>query len=964
MNTIRDVLSLDNYADNLYSVSIDLKNNRLKYYQLQAKKVDADHFYCLKSELEEEKIPIVYVYDFRKKNHREYDLAKINRKIWTIGDIALAIVIYADEIFIIDTRKPVQINSNGELKANILQTVSEIDEKLKDKIFTGRFLEDKEIDYLSISPYVKLLEHIDRKILSKKDYISCSPETLRAFIVKCILIKYLEEQRDENGENIFKNNFFSSFVNSKVNATFCDVLHSGDVPSLFKELNKKFNGGIFDLTSKEVKEILNSNLHPISIALDGRFEEDGQGSFWRLYDLKFIPIEFISRLYERFILSVEGRQKKDGAYYTPPHLARLLINEVLPFDTEIDFDNFKILDPSCGSGIFLVLAYKRLITLWMLQNNKTKINGEKDIEELKKILTNCIYGIDINADAISITATSLQIEYTSHFNPKDIDLIQFDDLVEKGNLNNIGFFKFYKETNLQYNIIVGNPPFNIDKDENKKNAKEGLDDICDNEKFVTIKGKNNSFPYKNPALTIFYKSLDKLLLPFGYIFMIMPSSAFLYNPTSHEFRKALFSRWKTIKIYDFTPLKGFLWGDTKIATVAVLLNKSESDKNSIEHLIIRSSLFNHKGALRFQIDKYDRYQVPFKDAITNKYYWKTNLLGGGRLHLYVNKYLAPKYTIEVFIQTRKWIANVGFQRDRSSKKNLVNLKNKDLVISEKFQNDLSYDIYDICNKDDIVRANNRREIYSAPNILLRLNTNYDIPILLNYKDAFFPKGILGIKGDELEVMKKFVQVFKINKPIYKQLISIISSKVFVQQTGRYSIDAQDIMNLPLVVNSDDDPIPFEDTGEMEKAVWNDAELLAQCMNKSSGILFQKTIKDDIDLYSASFCKVLNYIYENGSYIFRPIRIIIDENWVWITFCHSNKEQPIETSLLDNNKIIYNHIIKDDISNNGLRINRVITYVHEPNCISFLKPRILKYWTQSIAFRDAEEIKGLMFKSGY
>jgi len=62
--------------------------------------------------------------------------------------------------------------------------------------------------------------------------------------------------------------------------------------------------------------------------------------------------------------------------------------------------------------------------------------------------------------------------------------------------------------------------------------------------------------------------------------------------------------------------------------------------------------------------------------------------------------------------------------------------------------------------------------------------------------------------------------------------------------------------------------------------------------------------------------------------------------------------------------IYKEILHDDMSNNGLRINRIITYINEPNCISFLKPRTMKYWTKSIAYRDAEEIKSLMFKNGY
>lgn len=966
-NTIINLLSIDEYADNLYCVSESLASNRLKHYQLQAKHVGADYFYCFDSELEKQKIPFVYIYDNRKQNPDEKSLAIINKRIWTIGDIALAIIIYSDEVKIIDTRQPVKVSDEGELIANFLfPLIPKIDKKLRELIFSGRILEEKTTDYLSVSPYVKLLEHIDKNILVKQDKIGCSPRILRPLIVKCILIKYLEEQVDDNGINIFRNNYFSTFLDdSKNDATFCDVLKDGNILELFSELNEKYNGGVFDLSEKEKDEISKSNLTAIATALDGRFEKDGQGSFWKLYDLKFIPIEFISRLYERFILSVDGRQKKDGAYYTPPHLARLLVDELLPFDIEIDFENFKLLDPSCGSGIFLVLAYKRLITLWMLQNNKQKAEGKNDINALKKILSNCIYGVDINPDAISITATSLQIEYTSHFHPKDIELIQFDNLISNGNLESKGIFKWYKSTNLMFDIIVGNPPFNIDKGINRQNAKNGLDDICDEEYFIDEKNRKKEFPNKNPALTIFYQSIEKLLKPLGFLFMVMPSSALLYNPTSLTFRKTIFSKWNITKIYDFTLLKNYLWGNTKVATIAILVQKKECTRKAIEHLIIRSSYLNHKGALRFQIDKYDRFCVPFERAIKDKYYWKTNLLGGGRLHFYVDKYLSAPYTINSYKNDNNWIANVGYQRDASAQKNTINLKNHKIVISENIQNDvISDEIYRLCNKDDIVRVNSNRELYSPPNVLLRLNTNYDIPIILNEEKAYFPKGILGIKGLNKKQLEDFINVFQQNRYLYKQLIGISSSKTFVQQSGRYTIDAQDIMNLPLKLDKTGSLIAYENLSKIERAVWNDTELLAQSINKTTGILFEKASDLNLRQYADAFCELLNCVYEKGEYKFRPKRIVKNTNWVWVTLCHSNLDKPFESVLNTENESIYKELLHDDMSNNGLRINRIITYINEPNCISFLKPRTMKYWTKSIAFRDAEEIKSLMFKNGY
>ena len=101
---------------------------------------------------------------------------------------------------------------------------------------------------------------------------------------------------------------------------------------------------------------------------------------WRYFEFKFIPVELISRLYEEFL----GENKKEkGLYYTPSHLAKLLVDECIPLKNyeRFELDTFTILDPACGSGIFLVIAFKRLVQIWRLQNNMKS----PDIDDLKPL---------------------------------------------------------------------------------------------------------------------------------------------------------------------------------------------------------------------------------------------------------------------------------------------------------------------------------------------------------------------------------------------------------------------------------------------------------------------------------------------------------------------------------------------------------------------------------------------------
>ncbi|WP_145916955.1 N-6 DNA methylase, partial [Erythrobacter sp. QSSC1-22B] len=84
----------------------------------------------------------------------------------------------------------------------------------------------------------------------------------------------------------------------------------------------------------------------------------GQGDFWN-YDFSYIPVELLSGLYESFL--TDEQQAKDGAYYTPRHLAMLAVDQA--FVNSSDPLSETIFDGACGSGILLTTAYRRLIAL-------------------------------------------------------------------------------------------------------------------------------------------------------------------------------------------------------------------------------------------------------------------------------------------------------------------------------------------------------------------------------------------------------------------------------------------------------------------------------------------------------------------------------------------------------------------------------------------------------------------------
>ena len=59
-------------------------------------------------------------------------------------------------------------------------------------------------------------------------------------------------------------------------------------------------------------------------------------------------------------LDYEINPKLIGAYFTPPYIARTIVEETLRRLNVNDLDEITIFDPACGSGVFLAEALRQL----------------------------------------------------------------------------------------------------------------------------------------------------------------------------------------------------------------------------------------------------------------------------------------------------------------------------------------------------------------------------------------------------------------------------------------------------------------------------------------------------------------------------------------------------------------------------------------------------------------------------
>ncbi|HEY1248502.1 MAG TPA: N-6 DNA methylase, partial [Nitrososphaera sp.] len=104
-------------------------------------------------------------------------------------------------------------------------------------------------------------------------------------------------------------------------------------------------------------------------------------------------------MYEQF-LHAEGKGQGVGAYYTPEYLADYLISEmnsIKPLRA-----GMKILDPSCGSGVFLVLIYKQLIEMRIAQSGDSVVPLQTLLD-----ISGQIYGVEREVDACYVAEFGL-----------------------------------------------------------------------------------------------------------------------------------------------------------------------------------------------------------------------------------------------------------------------------------------------------------------------------------------------------------------------------------------------------------------------------------------------------------------------------------------------------------------------------------------------------------------------------
>ena len=589
-------------------------------------------------------LPQVYIYD-NSSNRLNNDYTQIHKELWSSCHIPTFIVIENTKIKFFDSRKPVSILSDGSVYTkeialidldDIAQYANVLEKYNAEKFKNGSFWESEEAHQNYLYGKTAYNNLIDKLKALRKEYKKSSKISTQLFdyvIIITTLIKFLEENGvDSSGENL-ASKFFQESVQCN---SFIEILEQNKLVDILEKLSAKFNGGIFNLSDEDKTALKGADLSQIVTFFDTKIDSKSQLVLWDLYSFKHIPVELISNIYEEF-LPAEDK----GSVYTPHYLVNFLIDECLPIPTinnSVSY-NRKTIDVSCGSGIFLVNCFKRLVEIYKI-NEYYKTNSlpqKLGITTLQKILKDNIFGVDINKNAVELTKFSLQLALCQMLSPKQIwTELTFQDLGEK-NIVQSDFFDFItnEKVDKNFDLVIGNPPFNPP-------PKQDGTEYKNSEYFNEVVEKHKIQPYSikdsNVALLFLQLSTKLLKEESGLLCLIQPALPLLHKKDNEVFRQELFSYHNVLQVIDFTTHRRILFPSATIPTCAIFIENSTKKNDEITHVVIRRTNPS-KERLYFEIDTYDVHSVKRENASSN-YAWKSNLFGGYRLFNLVERIIS------------------------------------------------------------------------------------------------------------------------------------------------------------------------------------------------------------------------------------------------------------------------------------------------------------------------------------
>jgi len=348
-------------------------------------------------------------------------------------------------------------------------------------------------------------------------------------------------------------------------------------------LDKTFNGDLLSLGGSnhdphrysELHQLLASSADTVCWHLTNIQCKAVHGQLplqWSGIYFKHVPVDVLSQVYEDFAHQfVPELAKATSIHFTPRKLADIVVDGAFSAVSSTTPDRARVLDPSVGGGVFLVLAFKRLIA------EQWRASGERPRRAaIRRILMEQLTGLDVNRDALNVTALSLYLcALELDPDPSPLSDLKFEKLIgsilhpvdeaaldrsvaPNGSPDDVLLGSLSAEVLSRhagrFDIVVGNPPWNGFKDARKDALNYTLRQLlAKSEPPATPPASAMVARYGSPDIA-FVLAASSWAKPGGAIGFAV-HGRILFQAESFGLRRHLFERLRITGVMNFAALR-------------------------------------------------------------------------------------------------------------------------------------------------------------------------------------------------------------------------------------------------------------------------------------------------------------------------------------------------------------------------------------------------------------------------
>jgi hypothetical protein len=464
---------------------------------------------------------------------------------------------------------------------------------------------------------------------------------------RSIFVRYLTDR------GIMRADILKEFGSERLDIILSNREHAYQ---LFDWIRDTFNGDLFPIAPTERKTVRSRHLRLVAETLTGVSPRTGQGSLWP-YKFDVIPIELISSIYEQFAHAKDNDEADtEGLHYTPVSVVNLVLDEVMR-----DLNpSARILDMTCGSGVFLVEALRRLVQL--------QANGRPITRQLiRKTIKDQIFGVDKNEAAVRVASFSLYLTALElDPNPRPPKALRFEPLIGR-NLFVADALNLEKDIgarhlcDMRFDAIVGNPPWTYAGGEAKP---------------TWPIGHEPALPPRSQDFAFVWRSIELAHAETRFGIAMRATPFFSSAEASRRARNALFEKLAPIALVNLSALRNELFPTADYPAI-VLLARLHNQRNTSVIPVISvpwSSSFARSGA--FEISPSDVRFPAIRDIKESPHALKAFALGTPRDRFLLRQIYNETVTLAATLEhlNLKFVTGVQLlEGDRKDASHLIGL---------------------------------------------------------------------------------------------------------------------------------------------------------------------------------------------------------------------------------------------------------------------------------------------------